>query len=492
MVQENLALTIWGNFSDNKTEKTYQQAISKDINVHNRVSVLAAGIGYWFVTLADYAKLGLEQGFYISALLRLIYLVLCISIYLTLRRKNTIVLTRNLSFVATLGNSFLIISVIYFLNPDGQIDIIDQLTVPIVTLLFYIFMYIPLPLLLFNGILVTVMYSVLLMIMKSSVDTIINIVAILGCINFMGFFFNRFLNASKRKEYVHNLTIESLNNNLMQEVEERKQTQNNLEHALEQITDSIKYAQKIQFALLPNKSLLENNFKESALFFRPKNIVSGDFYWVNKIENKTIIAVADCTGHGIPGAFMSVLGISLLNDIVKNSLKHNEEINASDILNRLRTAVIASLKQSGDNSDRRDGMDIALLVVDSDKKELQFAGAYNGIWLIRNTNGLPELTEFKGDKMPIGIHTKFNDSYFSQKHIPYHDDDIVYLFTDGYKDQFGGVDGKKFLAKQMKELVLSNYGIPLRNQQCVLEQQFETWKGDFQQVDDILVMALKL
>lgn len=484
---------FWGEFKNSVAENEYQKSIAGDLNYHNRVASLVAGIGYWTVTFADYAKLGLSDGFYHSALLRLIYLIFCISVYLILRKYKSVSLTRNLSFLVTIGNSLLIISVIYFLNPDGEIDTIDQITVPVVTLIFYIFMYIPLLHLVINGMLVTVLYIFLIsFILKSSADNIINLVVILGSINFMGFFLNRFLNISKRKDYSNKITIENLNESLMAEIEERKAIQYNLELALEQITDSIKYARKIQFALLPGKATLEKKFEDSALFFQPKNIVSGDFYWVNEVDNRTIVAVADCTGHGIPGAFMSVLGISLLNDIVKNAVDKKTCISSNEILNKLRESVILSLQQYDSNNDRRDGIDISLIMIDHKKEELEFSGAYNHLWLGRKNGKGVNLIEFKGDKMPIGIHSKKSVGPFTKRTYKYKSGDTIYLFSDGYKDQFGGINNKKFLGRRMRDMFIENYELDLPRQQQIWIDKFEQWKGNTQQVDDILIMALRL
>jgi serine phosphatase RsbU (regulator of sigma subunit) len=492
MDNTTFGLTFWGLFRNKETEKEYLNKIAHDVASHDSVGVLVAGIGYWAVSVADYAKLGLSQGFYSSVTARTIFLVLCLISYLLIKRYGTYRTTVNLASLVTICSSILIITVIYFLNPDGTIDTIDQITVPVVTLLMYTFMQIPLLMLFINGVVVTALYLLLItLFMKESADTTINIVTILIVINFMGVYLNRFMNSSRRRDYANQTTIENLNENLKQEIEERKTIQQNLEHALEQITDSIKYAQKIQFALLPSNSLLQQNFKESSILFRPRNIVSGDFYWVHKKENKIIVAVADCTGHGIPGAFMSVLGISLLNDIIRSAYQNESEISASHILDSLRDLVINSLNKGGEDSDRRDGMDMSLLVIDKENKTIHFAGAYNPMWLLRSTNGNPTITEYIGDRMPIGIHTK-RMTPFTEKIIQYEDNDIVYLFTDGYKDQFGGDDGKKFLSKNFKELLFSIHDLSLETQQIMLIENFENWKGNFSQIDDVLVMALKL
>jgi serine phosphatase RsbU (regulator of sigma subunit) len=492
MESPRFGLTFWGLFKNKETEKEYLQKIANDVTNHDSVAILVAGLGYWAVSAADYAKLGISQGFYASVLSRTIFLALCLISFFIVRKVRYYKTTISLASFITITSSILIITVIYFLNPDGTIDTIDQITVPVVTLLMYSFMQIPLLMLFINGIGITVLYMLLLaLFMKNSTDTTINIVTILIVINFMGVYLNRFMNMSSRREYANKTTIENLNENLKQEIEERKTTQQNLELAFEQITDSIKYAQKIQFALLPSHTILQQNFRESAILFRPRNIVSGDFYWVRKIDNKIIVAVADCTGHGIPGAFMSVLGISLLNDIIRSLGQNENRISANAILDNLRDLVVISLNKDGEDSDRRDGMDMALLVIDKKKNTIEYAGAYNPMWMLRKQDGTPIITEYIGDRMPIGIHSK-KSSPFGSKIISFEENDIIYLFTDGYKDQFGGTEGKKFLAKQFKDMLISIHHLPLQDQQKQLSENFDNWKGNYSQIDDVLVLALKL
>lgn len=485
-------LTFWGLFRNKATEMEYINKIGTDVASHGRLGVMVAGIGYWIVSVADFAKLGLSNSLYISFLARSIFLVLCVISFLLIKRIGTYKAAINLSFLVTISSSILIIFVIYILNPDGTIDPIDQVTVPVVTLILYTFMQIPLIMLFINGIAVTVLYTFLLLLfMKDSADSTINIIIMLVVINFIGVCLNRFINKSHRRDYANRATIENLNENLKQEIEERKTIQHNLENAFEQITDSMKYAQKIQFALMSSNNLIQQNFKESSLFFRPQNIVSGDFYWVCKKEDKIILAVADCTGHGIPGAFMSVLGISLLNDIIRNYFQNQNTISAKFILDNLRDLVIVSLNKDGEDSDRRDGMDMSLLVIDKENKTILFAGAYNPLWILRSEEGIPSIIEYNGDRMPIGIHTKKAEP-FTEHLIQFRNDDIIYLFTDGYKDQFGGKDGKKLPSKRFKEILLSVHDQPLLSQHKTLVENFESWKGNYVQVDDVLVMALKL
>jgi serine phosphatase RsbU (regulator of sigma subunit) len=247
-----------------------------------------------------------------------------------------------------------------------------------------------------------------------------------------------------------------------------------------EITDSINYAQRIQQVILPQQEEVGNYFKDWFVFFQPKDVVSGDFYWVTQKEEKTYIAAIDCTGHGVPGAFMSMIGYTLLNEILNNS----EIISPADVLKELRRGVIKSLKQKGVEGENKDGMDIALCLFSGNK--LQYAGAYNPLWLIRNK----EIIEYKADKQPIGIYgEKLNP--FTNHTIDLQSGDSVYIFTDGYADQFGGPEGKKFKYSKLKELLLSVQQEPMNKQKDIISKQFRKWKGNLEQVDDVLLIGIK-
>jgi len=192
---------------------------------------------------------------------------------------------------------------------------------------------------------------------------------------------------------------------------------------------------------------------------------------------------ADCTGHGVPGGFMSMLGIAFLNEIVNKS----KELHSNEILNQLRQQVIHSLHQTGKSGEAQDGMDVSLYILNHEEKKLQFSGANNPLIIIRND----EIIEIKGDKMPIGIHTRA-DEPFTNHEIELFEGDVVYSFTDGYQDQFGGKRGKKFMSKNFKELLLKMHKKPMDKQKEILEKTLNEWQGSFERVDDILVMGVKI
>jgi len=276
----------------------------------------------------------------------------------------------------------------------------------------------------------------------------------------------------------------------------------------EELTDSIEYASRIQRALLPPEHMLEKQGLEHFILFRPRDIVSGDFYWFGKNNGKTFIVAADCTGHGVPGAFMSMLGISFLDEIViKSGITETNKI-----LDALRNHVITSLRQTGHSIDEstKDGMDLSMVAIDDQTKQIQYSGAYNPLYVVRRLNREekemlsqgkePELDrgsicnsdyllyQVKADHMPIGISEKaheFDATTIEEKDI------TIYLFSDGYVDQFGGPLGKKFMSRNFKRLLLDIQDLPMRKQKEKLQEELTLWMGNISQIDDILVLGIK-
>jgi len=255
------------------------------------------------------------------------------------------------------------------------------------------------------------------------------------------------------------------------------------------ITESIQYARQIQTAILPPDEVIKYLLPKHFILFRPRDIVSGDFYWVTHKHGEIIIVVADCTGHGVPGAFMSVLGSALLKDVVNT----NDILKANQILDDLREKVILSLRQTGREGEAKDGMDISLCIINTEKMRLQYAGANNPLYLIRQGT----LKEIKPDKMPIGISSKAGKS-FTNHEMKLCKNDTLYLFTDGYVDQFGGEGGRKFLSKQFKQLLVEVQNNIMVDQKEILNHKLNEWMGltgqygKYDQVDDITVMGIKI
>ena len=277
----------------------------------------------------------------------------------------------------------------------------------------------------------------------------------------------------------------------------------------EELTDSIEYASRIQRAMLPSTRLMEERNIDHFILFRPRDIVSGDFYWIGEKDDKMLIVAADCTGHGVPGAFMSMLGMTFLDEIVIKS-----EITSTDeIMEALRNQVISSLEQSGEDSfdSVKDGMDLSMISVDMKTHDIQYSGAYNPLYLVRKLKrnekdsirkGLelnqPRgsvyneeylLIQIRADQMPIGVSEKklrFNATTIKDEGFN------IYMFSDGFLDQFGGPRGKKFMSKNFKKLILELQSVPIQDQGAALEKVLLDWMGEISQIDDILVMGIRI
>jgi serine phosphatase RsbU (regulator of sigma subunit) len=250
-----------------------------------------------------------------------------------------------------------------------------------------------------------------------------------------------------------------------------------------EIMADIRYASRIQHAILPQLDKLSKFFNEYFILHQPKRHVSGDFYWITRNGSKKIFAVGDCTGHGVSGALMHMLGNAYLSEIVaRNNYK-----TASDILEQLREHIMSSLNQTGESGEAQDGMDIALCIIDCEDNTLEYAGANNPVYIIRDK----ELTEFRGDRMPVGIHINYSKPYTNHI-INLESNDQIYLFSDGFADQFGGPKGKKFRYKQFKELLIENCHEPMNIQKEILNNVHDKWRGQLEQIDDILVFGLKI
>ncbi len=246
------------------------------------------------------------------------------------------------------------------------------------------------------------------------------------------------------------------------------------------ITDSIEYALRIQTALLPSLELFTDRFDHFVLY-KPRDIVSGDFYWVAEVDSRQVIIAADCTGHGVPGAFMSMLGVSFLNEIILNK----KILQPDQILNTLRDEVISALKQKEEKSDVKDGMDMCVCLLDNKSNTLQFAGANNPLWIFSKD----ELTEIKGDKMPVAIHEAMKP--FTNHWIDLKKGDTFYIHSDGFADQFGGPNQKKFLSKNFKNILSGMQDKPMLEQGAELDRVFEEWRKDVEQIDDVTVIGVR-
>ncbi|RLD45588.1 MAG: hypothetical protein DRI86_05385 [Bacteroidetes bacterium] len=270
---------------------------------------------------------------------------------------------------------------------------------------------------------------------------------------------------------------------ITQATAEIQKQKTDIETKNEEIVSSIRYAQRIQEAVIPNKIQMGKAFPDHFVLWKPRDIVSGDYYWMMEKDGKLILAAADCTGHGVPGAFMSIMGISFLNEIA-----HNPKVqSAAAALDMLRQNVITSLNQEGSKTNTKDGMDMSICVYDFDNMIMEFAGAYNPMYMIRDG----ELSTIKADRMPIGIHERDNNSFTNIK-FNMHKGDVFYILSDGYIDQFGGEKGKKFMTKRFKKLLLEIYTKPMADQKEILWQTLLSWRGDIEQLDDIIVIGVRV
>ncbi|MEA3477107.1 MAG: tetratricopeptide repeat protein [Bacteroidota bacterium] len=254
-----------------------------------------------------------------------------------------------------------------------------------------------------------------------------------------------------------------------------------------EIIDSINYAQRIQSALLPPETYISELLNENFILYKPRDIVSGDFYWIKQVNQYIVLVAADCTGHGVPGAFMSMLGMSYLNEIVQR----REITQANQVLNELRKQIKYSLRQHGQRDESKDGIDMALCVMDLKSMKMQYAGANNPLYLIKDVNGTNELKEIKADRMPLGYY-QGKDISFVNHDIQLDMGDTFYMFSDGFIDQRGGKGNKKFLSKNFKDFLLEIHDQPMQDQKEILDKTLLDWMGDNSQMDDVLVIGVRV
>ena len=274
-----------------------------------------------------------------------------------------------------------------------------------------------------------------------------------------------------------------------------------LKHKEQEVTDSIRYALRIQLSIIPTAGKVKSLLPKSMVFYRPKDIVSGDFYWVDELDGKVLFAAVDCTGHGVPGAMMSVIGLKSLNQATQDKKLSTP----ADILHHLDEEVNNTLRQSYDPNAVKDGMDLALCSIDYKTLALEYAGVFNSLWILRKGIALSytvkseremfygnDLFEIKADKSFIGNNKDGIADIFTNHSIQLQKDDCVYIFTDGYADQFGGPKGKKFKYNQFKDLLIQNAHLGMDDQYNALNKAFMDWKGSMEQVDDVLIIGVKI
>jgi serine phosphatase RsbU (regulator of sigma subunit) len=327
------------------------------------------------------------------------------------------------------------------------------------TVLFSLFAYEPA---------VLVFYSVLII-----VFTIFNLWAARQILT--AFIANKKLEAANRKISQHNEEILAQRDEIQAQKEQ-------IEDYSDNITNSIRYARRIQRAALPDIEILSKYFLDYFIFYRPKDIVSGDFYWMKEKNGRLFVAAADCTGHGVPGAYLSILSISLLNEIANRA-----DITAAEVLEELRGSIKTSLRQEQKNPfETQDGLDISLIIKNRDSHEIQYAGAYNSLCLTRKG----KLSEIKATRCPVGPYPK--EKSFENHVIPIQGGDRLFLFSDGFQDQSGGPKNAKFKSRPFKQLLAKTSELPPKAQKLNLEQNFDNWKAGHEQIDDVLIIGLQV
>ncbi|MCX6294511.1 MAG: SpoIIE family protein phosphatase, partial [Bacteroidetes bacterium] len=278
--------------------------------------------------------------------------------------------------------------------------------------------------------------------------------------------------------------VENLEDKVKERTSEVVKQKEIIEESNKHITDSIKYAKRIQEAFLPSENSVTEHLKNAFVLYKPKDIVSGDFYWIERKENKILFAVVDCTGHGVPGAFMSIIGFNGLNQIV-NEYNYTRP---ADILTHLNKSITNTLRQHVEDSKIRDGMDVAICSIDLENNKLEFAGAFSPLFILRNN----EVLKFKGDKHPIGNFVGVEEYEFTNNEIDLLPEDKIYIFSDGFVDQFGGPNGKKLKYNYFRKLLLDNHKKPMPKQKEAINSFFEEWRNGFEQIDDVCIIGVAI
>lgn len=477
--------SIWGKFTKKRLERKYIIYSNNEVLERNRVGIFIAGITFFIIGISDFFRIDFGIGLYSTIGLRVCVIAYSLYIFFSWKqfKKIPIIYTHvvlySLLFICSL------IIIVYQLNPQKNVQVIDLFTVPVTILLMYVFIILPSHYMGIIGVTTSWIYVCLLRCHFNNIDGEFMYVygIIVLVINALGFYITRFLSVTRRQEFLRVLEIEALNAGLKDEIEERQIIQDKLEFTYTELTDSLKYANHLQLAMLSDPTVLNEYFQEFFVLYKPCEIVSGDFYWFATQNSKIVLAAADCTGHGIRAAFMSIVGIAFLNDIVNNK----NILEPHEILNRLKEQIIKNLRQSGAQQTAHDGMDIALCVFDRETYELQYAGAYNPLILIRDNTVL----EYKADRMPISYYFAAKPSFTNNK-IQLQKNDSFYLFTDGFADQFGGQKNKKYTHRRLKQELLLNSNQSMESQRDLLLNTHIAWKGHEPQTDDIVFLGLKV
>jgi serine phosphatase RsbU (regulator of sigma subunit) len=308
-----------------------------------------------------------------------------------------------------------------------------------------------------------------------------------GAVVIIGFLlllvFRAFLSIKRKRDILgeKNSIIEQQNEEIRTQRDHLADSNIKIQLQHKQIEDSIDYARQIQESLFPSPATIKSVLGEYAMFYLPKDVVSGDFYWIHQASHYTYIAVGDCTGHGVPGAFMSVLSISLLNEIVKGK----GIINPAGIMNEMRRLIMLSLKQDATRMGGTDGLELAICRIDRDTNKVVFAGAQRPLFLVREKS----ITEYPPNKMPISAHITMTD--FTEIELDTKQEDVYYLLSDGYQDQFDKNNKQRYGKQRIKDLILKLHELPMQKQSKTLETEYFAWRGHTEQTDDVLILGFQ-
>jgi sigma-B regulation protein RsbU (phosphoserine phosphatase) len=446
-------------------EKVLNNGVREDAPFaeRNKLRIFNAAIANAMLINIFYGAVGFINHFYIAALITVLFSVICVASYLFVRNCRYLI-----GFHFTMWASFIFITAMTVLFSGANSA-------------YFYFLFFPVAIcILFDSLLWNVVYFVASMIFMCG----------------SMYYFKHYPSYYPYQEWMAQFSFPNViftgiliflgvrmfkNENILysNKIEEQRHL---VEEKNKEITDSINYAKRIQSSLIPSEEDFTSGFQEAFVYFKPKDIVSGDFYWIHKTKEELYFSVADCTGHGVPGGFMTMLGITFLEEIIGEK----NISSPAEILDQLRDKLINSMKQTGAVGENKDGMDIVVCKLDVKSGHLIYAAANNSLYTLHNG----ELREHKGDKQPCG----FNHSMkkFSQFELHLHKGDVLFAATDGLADQFGGPKGKKFKYKQMEEIFLKAASSDLKIQKEELSSRFSNWKGNLEQVDDVCVVGMKL
>ncbi|MCF8224782.1 MAG: SpoIIE family protein phosphatase [Bacteroidales bacterium] len=461
------------SFDDKFLEQEYRATYSQNNRNVIKLGIILSYAGWIFMTLM--VLLFTPENFFRASLLvtLILFPLFALTLYIV-NKENLLKYYQGSASVANAMAALTWLYISYFLIEDLLI-LISFFTMIEVFCFLVLKIRFPIAVLTVSGYMI--IYSILFLLFPFASKETTLFLFLGGWVNvFVLVFIGYFADQTERRLFISKKTTASQKKKLQEEYETINR-QNKI------INESIAYARNIQDSQLPSDQYVKEVLKDCFFFYKPLHIVSGDFYWVKETQKQRIWIAADCTGHGVPGAFMSMLATSLLNEVVKD-----DELNtASTLLDQLKLKLVTTLKDHSKNTEIKDGMDLALCIMDRSRKKLEYAGANNPLYRVRDG----ELIEYPADRMPIGEHHN-PDQKFSKQEVEIQEGDMIYTFSDGYIDQFGGENGKKFLKKRFRKMLCEISNKATEEQHVILEKTIIDWMGKYEQIDDILVIGVRI